>query len=183
MATLIQEYLWDDETGLFYDFDYAKKEFIKINTIFSLFPLYLGITTPDQTALLIQHIQNPEEYNTRIPFPTVARNDPLFVKDTWRGPMWVNTAWIPLQGIFKANQGELGGELAYRLVKGVYETYENCGSFYEFYDPDEPTLAHLDRKKGNLGKALTLGNKPIHNFCGWTALINTILIENIIGYH
>ena len=69
------------------------------------------------------------------------------------------------------------------MVKGVYETYENCGSFYEFYDPDEPTLAHLDRKKGNLGKAFTLGNKPIHNFCGWTALINTILIENIIGYH
>jgi hypothetical protein len=73
--------------------------------------------------------------------------------------------------------------MAYRLVKGVYETYRNEGSFYEFYDPDSPSLRSLDRKKGNFMKLITLGNKPIHHFCGWTALVNTILIENILGYH
>jgi neutral trehalase len=183
LEELIQNNLWDEETGLYYDFDYEKQEFVKINTIFSLFPLFIGITTTEQTTRLLDHIQNVQEYNTLIPFPTVARNDPLFIKDTWRGPVWINTAWIVLQGLFKQGTPEFAGDMAYHLVKGIYETYEKCHSFYEFYDPDSTKLTNLNRKKGNLGKKLTLGDKPIHNFCGWTALINTILIENILGYH
>jgi neutral trehalase len=183
LNTNINQYLWDAENGLFFDYDYQKKERNVIRTIFSTFPLSTGLCSPNQQQQIINHLQNSQEYNTPIPFPTVARNDPNFQKDTWRGPVWINTAWVSLQGLLSCSDSIIAGDMAYRLVKGVYETFQNCGSFYEFYDPDQPNLSALNRKKGNIMKKITLGDKPISNFCGWTSLINTILLENILGYH
>ncbi|HMF34573.1 MAG TPA: hypothetical protein VKK79_24330, partial [Candidatus Lokiarchaeia archaeon] len=157
-------------------------DLLRVTTIASLLPLAIGSLPSEILNSLVAHVVDPREFNTPIPLPTVSRSDPLFLKDTWRGPVWVNTAWMVLFGLGLNGKDDITGDFAYRLVKGVYETRAKCGSFYEFYDPDGPTLAGLHRKQGNLGKKITLGDKPIHNFCGWTALVNTILLENILGY-
>jgi len=39
----------------------------------------------------------------------------------------------------------------------------------------------LHRKRGNLWKRLTLGAKPVADFVGWSGLVNTLLIENMLG--
>nr|MDO8111893.1 hypothetical protein [Candidatus Sigynarchaeota archaeon] len=120
-------------------------------------------------------------YNTTIPLPTVARDAPEFMKDTWRGPMWVNTAYLVLEGLKRQGQDRIAGELAFRICKGIFETWRNEGSFYEFYDPDRYDLKELTRKKGNLYKQITLGGKPVKKFAGWTALANAMLVEDVIG--
>lgn len=182
LLTGMMETLWDSRRGLFLDYDYVAKQSVNVNTIASLFPLALSILPDMVVNQLVNHVENPQEYNTCIPLPTVARNDPSFSKDTWRGPVWINTAWTVIYGLGEHQKNSLASDLAYRLIKGVYETYANCGSFYEFYDPDASSLVNLNRKKGNVWKQVTLGNKPIHNFCGWTAVVNTLFLENVLGY-
>lgn len=183
LIRLIQENLWNEEEGLYFDYDFSEKSQIKINTIASFIPLIAGIPTDNQAKRLIEHLENPKEYNTLIPLPTVALSDPNFEKDTWRGPVWLNTAYLVIKGLEKYNAYKLSGELAYRLIKGVFQTWWNVGSFYEFYDPERFDLDELTRKKGNFFKLITLGNKPVKRFIGWTGLVNTLLIESIIGYN
>lgn len=197
LARRARERLWSAEDGLFYDRRYATGEHVRLNTIASFFPLLAGIPTPAQVQALVAHLTNPLEYATPIPLPTVARDSPAFMKDTWRGPPWVNTAYAVLHGLAELGRredaqgtgemvegdvGRLAGEMAFQLVKGVFETYQNCGSFYEFYDPDRPDLEELTRKKGNFWKQVTLGGKPVAKFVGWTGLVNTLLIELVVGY-
>jgi hypothetical protein len=66
-------------------------------------------------------------------------------------------------------------------VDGVYKTWESTGKFYEFYDPDRIGINQLHRKRGNLYKRITLGDKPRPNFVGWTGLVNSLVIEHLIG--
>ncbi|HUY00786.1 MAG TPA: trehalase family glycosidase [Candidatus Deferrimicrobium sp.] len=182
LIELIQQFLWDRDAGLYFDYDCSKKEQIRINTIVSFFPLIAGIPTQYQAEHLIEHLKNPEEYNTLIPLPTVALNDETFEKDTWRGPMWVNTAYLIIKGLERYGQFQLSSEFAFRIIRAVFKTWENEGSFYEFYDPERFDLVELTRKKGNLWKQITLGGKPVKNFIGWTGLVNSLFIESVIGF-
>ncbi len=182
LIEIIQKYLWDEEYGLYFDFDFNKNQRVEINTIVSFFPLIAEIPNEHQTSLMVNHLGNSHEYNTKIPFPTIARNDNHFEKDTWRGPVWVNAAYLVIKGLEKKQLFQLSSELTYNLVKGVYNTWKNEGFLYEFYDPDRYDLKELTRKKGNLYKRLSLGKKPVKNFVGWTGLVNSLLIESIVGF-
>ena len=182
LITLINETLWDSNSGLYFDFNFEKKELIKIPTIFSLFPMFAKVPTIDQAKQLVENIKNPDLFNTLIPFPTVARNEKSFMKDCWRGSVWINTSYVVIKALQFYGENELAAEMAYRIVKGVANTFHNEGSIFEFYDPDNYTLTELSRKKGNFYKQITLGGKPVKNFVGWTGLANTLLIEDVIGY-
>jgi hypothetical protein len=178
---LINLKLWDQNSGYYYDLDFEKNEFVKIRTIASFFPLFAEIPNPERMKILLNHLKDENEFNTVIPLPSVARNDPNFMKDMWRGPVWINTAYMIIKGLEIYGYHKEATDFAYKIIMGVFKLLEKTGYFYEFYDPDKPSLENLSRKKGNLWKKITLGSKPVRNFVGWTGLVNNLLIENIIG--
>lgn len=177
LKVVMNEKLWDEEDQTYYDWDYVKSRFIRMNTISNFTPLAAGISEASQSLALAIRLFDPSQYNTRIPFPSVARNDQLFVKDMWRGPVWVNMAYLSVLGLKRTGFTQQASGMARALVTGIYETYHTEGSFYEFYDPDRYDIKELDRKRGNLWKKLTLGSKPVKNFVGWTGLANTLVFE------
>jgi hypothetical protein len=181
LSRQIQTSLWDKEKGLFGDLEFDSGKLRTIDTIASYFPLICEDLDPTIKSKMITALRDPQRYNTLIPLPSVARNSPDFVKDMWRGPVWINTAYLVVKGLEKQGEHKLAGEFAYRLCKGVYETYHNEGNFFEFYDPERYDLTELNRKKGNLYKKITLGSKPVKNFAGWTADVNALLFENVFG--
>jgi neutral trehalase len=177
LKVLMNEKLWDEEDQTYYDWDYSKSAFIRMNTISNFTPLVAGISNASQSLALAMRLFDTSEYNTLIPFPSVARNDEHFLKDMWRGPVWINMAYLSVLGLRRTGFTQQASGMARALVKGVYETYHNEGSFYEFYDPDRYDIVELDRKKGNWWKKLTLGAKPVKDFVGWTGLANTLVFE------
>lgn len=181
IKSLINSKLWDQNSGYYYDLDFEKNEFVKIRTIASFFPLFAEIPDPERVKILLNHLRDENEFNTVIPLPSVARDDPNFMKDMWRGPVWINTAYIIIKGLEIYSYHKEATDFAYKIIMGVFKLLEKRGYFYEFYDPDKPSLEDLSRKKGNLWKRITLGSKPVKNFVGWTGLVNNLLIENIIG--
>ncbi|MHA1683442.1 MAG: MGH1-like glycoside hydrolase domain-containing protein [Promethearchaeota archaeon] len=175
--------LWDSSKQMFGDLDFTTGELKTIDTIASYFPLACKGVSAGKVAKLVEHLEDPGKYNTAMPLPSVSRDSPDFIKDMWRGPVWINTAYLVVWGLKMQGRGKLAGEFAYRLCKGVYSTWKNAGNFYEFYDPERYDLIELHRKKGNLFKAITLGTKPVKKFAGWTADVNTMLVENVIGLY
>lgn len=169
--------LWDKQRGMYFDWDYKNNQFIHYETISNLTPMVAGIPSREQAKIMMTKIVDPNYYNTTIPFPSVARNEPSFQKDMWRGPVWINMAYLGVLGVKRYGHTNEAAYLARKIVKGVFETWKNNRFFYEFYDPDRFDIVELHRKKGNLWKKITLGSKPVKNFVGWTGLVNNLLIE------
>ncbi len=178
----VNEYLWNAEEGLYQDRDFNTGEFVQTKTIASLLPLWAGIPNGAQAERLLEHVLDPEGFNSTIPFPTVALNDAQFSKDMWRGPVWVNTSFGVILGLQRYGFAQQAAEAAFRLVDGVYRTFAATRRLYEYYDPHKFDIDELSRKRGNWWKFLTLGSKPCPEFVGWTGLVNCLVIEHLVGF-
>ncbi|MCG6157804.1 MGH1-like glycoside hydrolase domain-containing protein [Rubinisphaera margarita] len=181
LREVMNRLLWDEADGFYYDLDLKTDSFIRSTTIAGLLPLWAGVPDSSQAKRLRQRIMDPEQFNTLIPLPSVARNDENFAKDMWCGPVWINTAYAVICGLRRYGFDAEAADLSFRLCDGVYRTYDNLKKLYEFYDPDRNDLKELQRKQGNRFKYITLGSKPVTEFVGWTGLVNTLVIEQLMG--
>jgi len=182
LRALTNRFLWDETQGLYFDRDAQSGEFVKSRTIASLLPLWAGIPDASQAERLCRRILDPAAFNTFLPLPSVALDDEAFEKDMWRGPVWLNVAFGVLCGLQRYGYHPEAADLAFRLCDGVYRTFRLTGRIYEFYDPQRIGVDALHRKRGNLWKRLTLGAKPVADFVGWSGLVNTLLIETLLGF-
>lgn len=169
--------LWDETDGTYYDWDYRKNAHVRVDTVSNFAPMAAGIPDAYQARRLVDKAMDPKKYNTKIPFPSVARDEETFVKDMWRGPVWINMAYLGVYGVNRYGYRREAAHLAKGVAGGVFETWKNIGNFYEFYDPERYDIKELHRKKGNLWKRIEMGSKPVKNFAGWTALANTLVLE------
>ncbi len=169
--------LWNEAEGTYFDWDYRKNAHVKVDTVSNFSPMAAGIPDSYQAKRLVQKAMDPKKYNTKIPFPSVSRDEKTFVKDMWRGPVWINMAYLGVYGVNRYGYRSEAAYLGKKVAGGVFETWKNVGNFYEFYDPERYDIKELHRKKGNLWKRIEMGSKPVKNFAGWTALANTLVLE------
>jgi hypothetical protein len=178
LKTLINEKLWDPASGLYYDRDMNTDRLIKIKSIASLIPLFCGVPDAAQARQLRDHIMNPAEFNTPFPLPSIARDDPAFEKDMWRGPVWINTAYMIILGLEDYGFKDDASDLAFRVVDGVYRHHAAYGTFFEYYDPDHDGFADLGRKT-SLIRRMNHNDQPKPHFVGWTGLVNNLVVEHL----
>jgi glycogen debranching enzyme len=131
---------WDESRGLFFDQVQPSGERIPISTWASLAPLALP-DLPEEIGrrLVEEHLLDPEKYWTPVPPPSVSRQEPSFEprdwqtfrgRRYWRGPTWVNSAWLLWIGLLRLGYAEEADHLA----RSVCDVYAREGS-REFYEP------------------------------------------------
>lgn len=182
LRELINVELWHEADAMYYDLHVEDDVHVRSRTIASLVPLAAGVPDSRQAQRMLAHIVDGASFGSPLPFPSVALNDPAFAKDMWRGPVWINMAYLVLDGLRRYRELEIYATLAWRLCDGVFRVLQNEQQVYEFYDPEYHHTRELTRKKGNWWKALTLGSAPQKDFVGWTGLVNTLIIEGLFGY-
>jgi Mannosylglycerate hydrolase MGH1-like glycoside hydrolase domain len=131
--------LWDERRGLFVD--EAQPGGIRPGPVTwaSLAPLAL----PDLPAeigrrLVEEHLLNPSEFLTAVAPPSVAVSEPGYepegghgpIRRYWRGPTWINSAWMVWLGMRRLGYAEE----AERLAAGVIDAVAREG-LREYYDP------------------------------------------------
>jgi hypothetical protein len=133
------ERLWDERRGLFVD--EAQPGAIRPAplTWASLAPLALpDLPEPIGRRLIEEHLLNEREFLTPVAPPSVAVSEPSYepgggrgpIRRYWRGPTWVNSAWMVWLGMRR-----LGYEAeAQRLADGLIAAVERAG-LREYYDP------------------------------------------------
>src|SRR5262249_3296365 len=102
------ERCYDERAGLFYDLAGPDDHYLRLNTWSALAPICLD-QIPEQLCrrAIDEHLLNRTEYVTAVPIPSVATSEPTFnpgaeerrllffhLRRYWRGPSWVNTAWM-----------------------------------------------------------------------------------------
>ncbi len=176
------ETLWDEKTGYYYDRDIETGEFITCPTNCGLLALFGGIATPERAERLVRDwLENPNEFATPNPIPTLARSDEGYCKDMWRGPTWINLTYFVAEGLEDCGYLKEATALRRRSVEMVKEWYEKTGCIFEFYDAEnEVSPYNLDRK----GKAFEprdhrMKLHAIPDF-GWSCTLTLDMIHKLI---
>jgi len=133
------ERLWDDRRGLFVDEAQPGDIRPGVVTWASLAPLALP-DLPEEIGrrLIEEHLLNGSEFLTPVAPPSVAASEPSYEPDGghgpirryWRGPTWVNSAWMVWLGMRRLGYEEE----ATRLADGVIGAVAREG-LREYYDP------------------------------------------------
>jgi len=136
------ERCWDQRRGLFFD-EAQPGGRVAVNTWSSLAPLALpDLPEAIGRQLVEEHLLNSDEYRTAAAPPSVAANERGYepgggrgpIRRYWRGPTWVNSAWMVWLGLRR-----LGYEQeAQQLADGVLGAVAREG-LREYYDPRNGT--------------------------------------------
>jgi glycogen debranching enzyme len=129
---------WDEDQGLYFDYDLRLGAPIAVNTFATFMPLYAGLADDEQARRLIhEHWRNPTEYApdgmTRYSLTTASKTEPVWeARRYWRGPVWIIANWLLAQGL-----GRYGfHDLAEALRRDALELIARSG-FREYYDPHD----------------------------------------------
>jgi glycogen debranching enzyme len=110
--------------------------------------------------LVEEHLLDPGQFWLPVAPPSVSAAEPSFtVRDTgrigqrlyWRGPTWINAAWLVWLGLIRLGYSEAAAELGRRLGEAVVSA-----GLREYYNP---------RTAGGMGAV---------NF-GWSSLVLEML--------
>ncbi|HEX5225761.1 MAG TPA: hypothetical protein VFW29_11595 [Solirubrobacteraceae bacterium] len=135
----IVERMYDEQAGLFRPLARPAPRREPTVTWASLAPLALP-DLPDAiaTRLIEEHLLDAARFWTPVPPPSVPVDDPKFsrkestlgIRRYWRGPTWVNSAWLLWLGLIRTGYREQADALRDRIVGAVLR-----GGLREYYDP------------------------------------------------
>jgi hypothetical protein len=131
--------LWDDERGLFLDEVQPGGQRPVVETWAALAPLALpDLPEAIGRRLVEEHLLDPARFWLPVPPPSVSADETTFVPGAtrglfrryWRGPTWVNSAWLLWLGLQRLGYMEP----AERMAAAVTDTVSREG-LREYYDP------------------------------------------------
>jgi hypothetical protein len=138
-ATLIER-LYDEETGLFGPLARPAPRTKPALTWTALAPLALpDLPEPIGRRLVEEHLLDPEQFWLPVPPPSVSATDPSFslddtgllgMKRYWRGPAWINAAWLVWLGLSRLGYEEHAAELVRRICAPLATEH-----LREYYNP------------------------------------------------
>lgn len=133
------ERLWDERRGLFLDEAQPGGERPAVLTWAALAPLALP-DLPEEIGrrLVEEHLLDSSQFLTPVAPPSVAVSEPSYepgggrgpIRRYWRGPTWVNAAWLLWLGLRRLGYDEAAEQMATGLIGAV----EREG-LREYYDP------------------------------------------------
>ncbi|MBA2514786.1 MAG: hypothetical protein H0V26_10745 [Solirubrobacterales bacterium] len=136
IAALLER-CWDERTGLFSDLAGRSQRRVPISTWSALSPLALGAAIGEgvRRRLIDEHLLDPARYRAPYGIPSVSMDEPAFNPGwdrfrTWRGPSWVNTAWLLVPGLDALGHRAEGD----RIVGALAEAAGRDG-LREYYHP------------------------------------------------
>ena len=92
-AEMVQKRLWDEEAGVFFDWNPKLNRSVAVITPATYFTLLPGIATPEQARRMADQLSNRSSLLTPYPLPVVSNSAPTYNASLyWRGPVWINVS-------------------------------------------------------------------------------------------
>lgn len=140
LTPTIVERMYDEASGLFWPLAHPAPRRRPALTWTALAPLALpDLPEAIGRRLVEEHLLDPAQFWLPVPPPSVAASDPVFAAEDkfllglrryWRGPTWVNSAWLVWLGLVRLGYAERANELARRLAGAVASE-----GLREYYNP------------------------------------------------
>ena len=137
------ERLYDERRGLFHQIVRKRRDRRAVPrravTWAALSPLALPDLPEDIGRRPVEeHLLDPDRFWTPVPPPSVSAEDPgfsrsdrfLLLRRYWRGPTWINAAWLVWLGLVRLGYDVEAAEMARRIGGAVHGA-----GLREYYDP------------------------------------------------
>jgi alpha,alpha-trehalase len=124
----IQKYLWDSERGLFFDYDFEKQARSTYEYVTTFYPLWAGISTPEQARAVMQHVGRFEQ-------PGGLVMSPYETGGQWDFPYaWAPNQLMAIEGMRRGGFDDDANRLSYKFLSMVMENFRRDGTIREKYD-------------------------------------------------
>ncbi|HID90468.1 TPA: hypothetical protein EYP44_00725 [Candidatus Bathyarchaeota archaeon] len=167
---------WDEGEGFYYPL--SGTDFVRVKTVTGLFPLLSGAPKREQAERLVSHLRSPKEFWTAYPVPSVAIDEETFLKPSrstdgfstiyWRGPTWIPTNAMVIEGLRRYGFLETARDLAMKSIMMVKEASRYGCLLWENFDP-------LTAKPSGL---IPYGRS---DETAWTAYVAKLMLEVLVG--
>ncbi len=130
----MNEKLWDEEHGIYLDYDLVARRPIHVYFTPNFLPLFAGIPSSKMAERMVDSLENAgfglSDKNVT-PVPSYDMNGFGFSPvQYWRGPVWININWFLAHGL----EGYGYAKQAERLRRTIVDLCQSQG-FHEYYDP------------------------------------------------
>jgi alpha,alpha-trehalase len=128
---LIQEHLWNEAQGLYFDFDYQAAAHSKVPSLATFHPLWAGLATPEQ-AKRIRDQLHLFEFEHGISVCAKTEHNKTFQWDYPNG--WPPLFWTTISGLRRYGFTEDADRLAAKFQQLIVSHFERTGQLWEKFD-------------------------------------------------
>jgi alpha,alpha-trehalase len=125
---LITQYLWNDELGLFFDFDFRTKRMSNYRYASTFYPLWAGLATPEQAKVVAANLKVFEQ----------PGGLPMSTEETgaqWDLPYgWGNVEMLAIDGLRRYGFNADADRISYEFLSTVAENFRRDGTIKEKYN-------------------------------------------------
>jgi alpha,alpha-trehalase len=125
---LITHYLWNDEQGQFFDFNFETKRLSKYQYASMFYPLWAGLATPQQAKAVVGNLKAFER----------AGGLPMSTQETgaqWDLPYgWGNIEMVAIDGLRRYGYNADADRVSYEFLSTVAENFRRDGTIKEKYN-------------------------------------------------
>ena len=124
----IQKYLWDEKRGLYFDYDFQTQARSDYEYITTFYPLWAGISTPEQAQALLKHVADFER-------PGGLLMSTQETGGQWDFPYaWAPTQLIAVKGLRRYGFSADADRVSFKFNSTVAENFRRDGTIREKYN-------------------------------------------------
>ena len=152
--TAVDRYLWDEQAGLYFDYDFRKGHRRPYVFATTFYPLWVGLASPAQAARVRESLRLLE-----VPGGLLTSTNRSGRQ--WDAPFgWAPLQWIAVQGLRRYGFDEDADRIAGKCVALVLKDYEEHGVVVEKYD--------VVQRQSDVKAGLHFGYRSNEVGFGWT---------------
>jgi Trehalase len=126
----INTYLWDEQDGVYYNYDLEKKVRRRRLMISTFFPLELAVAPKNRQERLIKRLVDPAQFWGRYGLTSLAKTEADYEEangaydgHAWWGDIWTERNVPVIQGLEDTGYSDLAAELNWNLICGFNSKY------------------------------------------------------------
>jgi len=150
----INEYLWDEQSGLYFDYHTTTNQRRHYEFATTFYPLWAGIASDEQAKRVVDNLDKFEASGG-------VRTSTFNSGNQWDDPLgWAPLQLIAVEGLMCYGYETEAKRLARRFVAMVTEDFERCGNLVEKY--------HLENRSSEVSGEIEYGYSSNEVGFGWT---------------
>ena len=150
----INRWLWDEEAGLYFDYNFVTRKRRAYPFVTTFFPLWAGIATPRQAARVVANLSRFERAGGIQTSTQVTGNQ-------WDAPYgWAPMQVIAVKGLRRYGYHAAANRIALNFISLVFKEFLEHGAIFEKYD--------VVRRESDVAAGLRFGYAANEIGFGWT---------------
>lgn len=130
----ITKYMWNDESGFFFDYHLGEQAQTDVLSLAGVFPLYVGLATPEQAASVAKVVEEKFLQDGGVVTSLIDTGQ------QWDWPNgWAPLQWTTIIGLRRYGYHELADAIKFRWLATNEALFSNEKKFVEKYNVVDPT--------------------------------------------